>query len=663
MIGFLLSGALAGLGALAWPLYLHLFRHRKPHVVAVPSLLLFSLERRRNRRRRLSDLLLLLARLLILTALCLLLARPYLRTQWALPLPSLAQDPRVLGVVVDTSLRALGRDGEGERFERQRAWLLARLETLPPEVAVAVVTTTQPMAAPVLSAADAVRLLADMRPVPVAGNASEAVRVLQEQTTGIPSLICVAASRDGDLWPDDEHEARILLHDTTEIAPPRGILHAVRHPMDTQGFDCELFGFPADAPELPSLVLETADGEQVTRPVTAQEMLQRRLRIAVSDLPDGVISSVGVAGADGPWDHWYLVGGGEDVDRDGCLLVVDGSAPSLVAKALVVAAVQAVRPDLRLRVATAAALAGDAPQRPPRQLALLALASPPGPIAELARRVLGTGGRVFVVSPPTGGDLVGLLSWEERPDRAERTLVPTDVAEDWFPVGSLELSGLAGLRVPRVRTPVAGETAVVLVQSDDGPVIVGCERDGGRLVALGVPPDLASDSPVFHPVYPHLLASLISEAETRSAAGGWRVGNRPSADELFSLSNPVGRVVSPAGGQQRVAKPSARVFLDTPGIWRLEREGGGAAVAVNHPRPSTSPPLPRDQWAARYPHLNVIWATADMDLAAPSLYVRSGRRERAYDASPVAALLLLVGLAAEALLRVLGSKRGGEDHA
>ena len=132
--------------------------------------------------------------------------------------------------------------------------MVGRLRTLPPEVAVAVVTTTQPMAAPVLSASDAIRLLTDMRPVPVAGNAGEAVRVLQEQTLGIPSLICVAASRDGDLWPDDEHKARILLYDTTEIAPPRGILRVVRDPMDRQVFDCELFGFPVGAAELPCML-------------------------------------------------------------------------------------------------------------------------------------------------------------------------------------------------------------------------------------------------------------------------------------------------------------------------------------------------------------------------------------------------------------------------
>jgi hypothetical protein len=654
VIGFLVTGALVGLGALGWPLYLHLFRQRKPRIVTVPSLVLFSLERRRNRRRRISDLLLLLSRLLIFLALCLLLARPYVRTRWQLPLPTLSRDRRVLAVVVDTSLRAMGHDGEHSRFEYERDWLVEHLRDLPPEIAVAVASTAQPMAAPLLSAPEAIRLIESMRPVPVPGSAGEAVRVLQEQTAGIPSLLCVLASRDMDLWADEEQEASFLLHDTTDIAPPRGIRRIERDVGDPRGLDCQLFGFASDEAELPLLLLVRSDGRETGRQVTAQEMLQGRLRIELPDLGDERFVAIAVAGGKSPWDCWHL-GSQAAVQTGGdrCWLVVDDSPDSQTSKALVVAALQAVCPALRLRVIPESSLRDVVGDRPPTQLVLVALASPSADTGALVRRVLGRGGRVSAFCPPTGGDLPGFLTWGEVVSNPDRGLLPAEKAEDWLPVDSLALSGLGGVAVPRSRAPRLGEGSVPLIVGEDGPVVQGLARGDGRLLAVGIPLDRASDSPVFHPVFPHLVAGVVCRGEARQGELGHTVGESPRVADLFGLKEYHGDVVAPDGKRHPVAQASDRVFLGQAGIWRLAGGDGGTSVAVNTARPSAVAAPTREEWLARHRQFTVSWTDEDTNLAARSLYVRSGRRERAYDASSVMAVLLLIGLFGEAVLRVL----------
>jgi hypothetical protein len=659
MIGFLVTGALVGLGALGWPLYLHLFRQRKPRIVTVPSLVLFSLERRRNRRRRLSDLFLLLFRLLVFLALCLLLARPYVRTRWQLPLPTLSRDRRVLAVVVDTSLRALGHDREHSRFEYERDWLVAQLRELPPEIAVAVASTAQPMAAPLLSAPEAIRLIESMRPVPVAGSASEAVRVLQEQTAGIPSLLCVVASRDMDLWADEEQEASVLLHDTTDIAPPQGIRLIERDAGDPRGLDCQLFGFAPDEAELPLLLLVRSDGRETGRPITAQEMLQGRLRIELPDLGDEHFVAIAVAGGESPWSRWYL--GSHATPRiggDRCWLIVDDTPDSQVGKALVVAALQAVCPALPLRVVPESSLRDVVGDSAPTQLVLVALSAPSAEAEALVRRVLGHGGRVSAFCPSVGGNLADLLTWGEVVGDPNRRLLPAGKAEDWLPVDSLSLSGLGGVAVPRLRVPALGQGSVPLIVGGDGPVVQGLARGDGQLLAMGIPLDNASDSPVFHPVFPHLVAAVICRGEAREGEEGYTVGESPRIADLFALTEVHGEVVAPDDSRRPAARATDRVFLNQPGVWRLADGKGGASVAVNTARPAAVAAPSREEWLARHPQLTVAWTDESTDLSAPSLYVRTGRRERAYDASSVMALLLLVGLFGEAVLRVL-AVRGG----
>jgi len=659
VIGFLAAGALAGLAGLAWPLYLHLFRRRQPRIVVVPSLVLFSLERRKDRRRRVSDLLLLLSRLLILTALCLVVARPWLRTRWGLPLPLLDQDQRVLGVVVDTSLRALGRDDNGTRFEQQRDWLVKQLAALPADVAVALATTTQPMAAPLLAPPEAARLLATMHPAPVAGNVSEAVRVLQEQMAGMPSLLCVVASRDLDLWPDEEQRGRLLIHDTTGLAPPQGIRRVAWNPADPDGFEVDLFGFDATDATLPSLVFSAPGGQETVCPVSAQEVLQGHLRAVLPNLPRERTLTAAVAGSDGAWDRWYLAGEAVLAGGDTAWLVADESAPSQTAKALLVAALQAVRPNLRLRVLAADSLR-DAPSRMPGQLVLLALASSPPGLAELVARVLAGEGRVSIFCPPVGGDLPGLSAWGEMKE-TKGSPAPGEGAESWLPVEGLELSGLADLRLPRLRPPATVEDSLPLLTVAEGVAALGLERDRGRIVACGIPLDLATDSPVFHPVFPHLLAGLVCGSTVRSGTEGWTVGDRPTVAELFGSPDASGEVVAPDQTRHRVPNRTDRVFLALPGLWRLA--GKGSVAGVNLPRPAPVPPPTVADWTARHPGLAASWTTAVTSLGDPGLYRREGARAMAYDASAAAAILLLMGLVGEGVLRVWATWRGRTDDA
>jgi hypothetical protein len=339
-------------------------------------------------------------------------------------------------------------------------------------------------------------------------------------------------------------------------------------------------------------------------------------------------------------------------------LVVDETPDSQAAKALVVAALQAVSPSLRLRVVPQAALGAASGVRPPSQLALLALAAPSPDVAALVQRALGQDGRVSVFCPPQGGDLAGVFAWDGVAERADRGLRPGEKAEDWLPMSSLELSGLAGLVIPRLRVPQLGDGAVPAIVAEDGAVVQGKMRGDGQLLVMGIPLDFESDSPVFHPVFPHLVAGVICQGQAKQGEGGHAVGETPRIADLFGIADCRGNVVSPDGKRRPFAQASDRVFLDRPGIWRLVGAAGELGVAVNSARPPDAPSPPRDEWQARHPGLEAAWTSETTDLSDPGLYVRSGQRERAYDASSVMAVMLLVGLIGEAVLRVLGARHG-----
>jgi hypothetical protein len=198
---------------------------------------------------------------------------------------------------------------------------------------------------------------------------------------------------------------------------------------------------------------------------------------------------------------------------------------------------------------------------------------------------------------------------------------------------------------------------VPLVTAAGVPAVVGKRLGEGQLVCVGIPLDLASDSPVFHPLFPHLIAGVTCVAEIAGGEQGHVVGESPTVGDLFGVKEFAGDVLVPGGDPRPVSRPDTRLFLDRPGTWRLA--GGGGSVAVNMPRPLALPTPSRDEWLARHGSFDVTWADDNTDLGDLALYVRTGRRERTYDASSVAALLLLLGLLGEASLRVLGARRRG----
>lgn len=284
-MNFLAPLFLAGLAAVALPLWLHLLQTQTPERQPFSSAMLLRMsEQRIHLRRRLRHLLLLALRIALLVLLALAFSQPlWERSERAMP----AADTRLNLVVIDTSLSM----GQGDLMERAIAEARSLIGGLPPRDSVRLVAAGGAVellatAAPadgggtddrpaLLAALDGVGpgdgrldfgVLAAALP-DLAGTGTEPVVthfISDFQVSALPSQFGALVPRP--LAGNRAHE--LVLHPLREAAVPNWSIDYLRR---TQaGIDVGVRGFDTPARELTvALTLNEAREERLTREVPA----------------------------------------------------------------------------------------------------------------------------------------------------------------------------------------------------------------------------------------------------------------------------------------------------------------------------------------------------------------------------------------------------------
>ncbi|MCK5805663.1 MAG: BatA domain-containing protein [Lentisphaeria bacterium] len=656
MIAFLTPLALVGLAALSWPLYLHLRKRRSPREVVVPSLLLFEQELSRARKRNLTELLLLLCRLLTFAALALLLARPFVKTRRRLPLPLLGGEQRVLAVVMDNGIETMARYEGRTRFEWQRDWLAAKLQALPPHTAVAFVTTTQPVPPPLVTPDRALRQLGACRPTTVSGSVLESVAAVRESCEGRQAALVVVGSRSPGLWPQGEgFEGRVAILDTTGRGVPGGILRAEREG-NPPTLSCRFFG-PADAHAGRTVTVSDGTADPVLHSLRSDEALTGQVRIPIPTLR-GQRLRVRIGGGDGlgVWDAWYTTGM-EEVTAEKSVVVYHGDDDGgVLGKQFLSAILQSKPIGGKVYYVPESASVTLAKLPTPDSLAVVGLASLTPEAGTFLRRSLADGARVLIAPSASQGELAS-LSWTAPSKGLWRVDSLAPEADRWFDTQALSLSGLVGMGIPRLHSVRMPSNGVVLASAAGAPVVLGVPVESGRLFALAFPLDLETNSPVFHPVFPHLLHALLYSGGSAPVGDvHYQVGQ---SLDVADLPGKKGGLTLPDGSTTDLGADGS-IFLELPGFYTLTNSTGVHVLVVNTPRPPLAVPLPQSQWNENWPQLAVRWLDEGVDLGSRELYALHGERE-AYDLSALAALALVAGLVLEALLLLAKAFRNGRD--
>lgn len=676
-MGFVFIAGLAGLAALGWPLYLHLLRKREPRVEVVPSLKLFSLELKKQRRLRLTQLLLLLLRLLAVAALVLLVAQAVVKTRAFLPLPRLdaLEPPQLLGAVLDDSVTAAAASAAGMRFARQREWLQREIARLPEEAGVCLGLTSSGQTTPLLLPKDALRLLADMEPVPVQGRGTEALAALRQRLSGYRARICIAAPRGNALWPAAAAGAPLpetaAFMDSSEFAPAAWIERVEPEPTGNRpgvwtvvlhGEPSVLSGRTLVLRRLPDAVVET-----VAIPPPAAFRGRLEVQVPADAKPEDCFAAELQDTVAHPWLDWYFQPGRMPENGPKSVLFIYEDAPaSILARKIAGAAVQSVLPDARLyhlRLDPAAQWPAD----PPPAIAVLAVQRPPAALGPWLQAQLARGRQVLLVPAAGGGaapdDDTLFPQWGALRRGPPEELLPLKInTRAHLPETLAELmgSGLAEFDPGEFRPAVlAGDGVRVLETVDGQPLLTArVTPGGGTLWALGAPLELEVKSAAYQPLLPHLLVSLLThQGPVQARRLQPALGEPVLASQVWGRVQAEGTLTAPDGGKQKIvydeAHPLWQVF-DRAGVHRLETSGDTLSLPVNEPRPIAAQTGSRAEWQARFPNVAVTWLGTGDPLPSGTPGVLAGDKTDAslktFDLSPWLALVLLAAVALEALL-------------
>jgi hypothetical protein len=144
-ISFINSGLLFLAAGAAVPLIIHLLSRQKPRLIRFPAVRFIRLSQRKTyRRTRLKQLLLLLVRMAAIAAFALLVSRPVAHRGTGRIADGEAIGTPALVAVLDDSLSMRLRKGDATCFDAARSRAVELLRRLPPEHAVAALTTSQP---------------------------------------------------------------------------------------------------------------------------------------------------------------------------------------------------------------------------------------------------------------------------------------------------------------------------------------------------------------------------------------------------------------------------------------------------------------------------------------------------------------------------------------
>ncbi len=673
MIGFAAAGALAGLAAIAWPVYLHL-RRRRRRVQVVPSLHLFD-DRVHRARARPDDLPLLVLRALALAALALLLARPFLRTRLALPLPDLdaRQAERTLGLVVQDDLGALRPHGAATRLGAAQAWLAGQLAAQPADTAVLLATSTAPDPGRPMDPAAAAAALEPMEPVPLAGDLADALARVAGRLRAGRGLLVVAGTRDADLWRELDAlraappAAPVLFLDLS--APPGGgpgpaWVQSVERRGGEDQWSCRLAG-PQEA--LAGRRLQRVTGGRLldTWTISPFQAMNGAAVLRVPRDRETPAWSIELDAGNGhPWTRFYLApraGAGR-----GVAVLTESTPQGRTAAQVVAAALRAGRPTLPIHYlpegrpdtdplpdVSAVAVVGT-PRLSPRETGWLAAAGRSG--APWLCVPTGSPGRAGPAAP-------GLPRWLPSGPSEGAVAVAVEAAGAPRIVPEGVVRGLGEVRFPLLVEPRFEAQALPVLAARDGRALLSVRLppDRGPVWALGFALDLAEGGPAFHPALALLLNALLAGApEADSARDGVFVGDWVRLADWFGEAPPGSVLRLPDGSswQPPEAFPElTRCPVREPGFYALLTPSGPRFGAANVPRAPVEHLLAREDWEARLPGVATRWidpggvlADADYDWVARAAPGGAApARPRRYDLSPLAALLLAGSLVLEGL--------------
>lgn len=616
-MGFLVPAFLAGLAALAVPVWVHLRHRERKEPVVFPSLMfLRKIPFREVRRQQLHHLPLFLLRALAVTLLVLAFTRPFFRrADVATPA---AAGAREMVVLLDRSWSM----GYGDRWTRAVQAARTAIGGLAAGDQATVVVFDEDAAPATQAGAERASLeaaLDTLRPGPRATLFAPALKVASEILSGSPKPrreVVLITDFQRSAWPERD-EARL----PAGTVLTRVDLSSGETPdLLIAGVELRRSATPAQELAPTARVVNRgtspAEGVRVKLEVNGRVLEERTVRVGPGDvtlvpfgsfpLPEATSRATVSLPADAlPADNLFHF----TVRREeavGVLLVSrlggDESANLFLRRALALGTAPAVKLDVR-RAADfrAADLAG---------AAVVVLNDVPAPGGDLGRRlaefVLGGGGLLFVVGDGSGTSLgpddispgrAGTLV--DRTGNRGGTFGAVERSHPIFELFQGPLSGdLSSGRFFRYRRlePAAGTD--VLARFDDGaPALVERVHGKGRVLALAAPLDnVWSDlpvQPVFLPLVHQITVHLAGWRETLP----WHtVGQvvRLDGDRLGAITGEGTEkavvVVSPSGQRRRVAlegtgNGSAMVVLDEPGLWEVQRSGVGGrlltAVAAN----------------------------------------------------------------------------------
>ncbi len=674
MAGFLFGGALLGLAAIAWPLYLH-FRRRRQQVQIVPSLRLFVRVQKLNRRLQMQQLLLLIARLAMLVALVLIISQPFVRTRRSLPLPfaeGMRQPPAQVGILIDDSLSALHGTVHGSRLDLSRAWLTRQIESFPATTHFRLISTTCPFPSMPMSRQEALRALDTYRILPRRGEAALALQRLAADLGGELGCILVAAPRSLQLWqdltPDTDLQQPLPVH-FLDTSSHRHEIYIDQVTHDNANLvQVRLQGNP-DRMAGRELMLLWQQTQSRSYTLTPHDALRGWAQLALPESPPDTVFELAVVDeVDHPWHRFWFRIARQGRSLDSAIIVRQPDPPGITADNLITAILQAGFPAMPIQHVDAGATM--ARQLPPAPVIICIGDEAPSSVGRWLQDRYDQGATILCF--PSAGDsahgppkLPWYPHWRPVEELQAANARPLQVIEPRrLPVPGLDeliLSGLADMPV-NLYAPVdegRQQSDIVLATRDGRPLVRVEQTEGsGKLVLIQVPLNLRDGSPMFHPLFPLLVARLLhSAAQASQESLEALVGESVSVGIWFERNRIDGELMTPQGERLdvRVEHGEQRFLpIDAAGIYRLVEDGTTSSRPANYPRESDPRLASREEWARARPNTRVVWYDP-MALVNGQAVVRLGDRDhqaeaRTYDLGPLAGLVLLIALALEAVM-------------
>ncbi len=653
--------ALAGWLSVAWPIYLHLRRKRKDRVQEIPSLRLFQRTRRKVRKLRLENLVLFASRALVLLALFLIVAQPFLASSRPLPLPELAGEETLarLGLVIDDSLTAWPAEPQGSRLEQARRMGRVLLEALPPDARVVCATTSYPYPTALLTPPEAMAYLDRLTPSPEPGSGRDALRRVAGRLTGTRAALVILSGRDAITWPSVEPlSLPATWADLTPVVLPVWIRSAER-PLSSPGggnADTLVVWLGGDPRHLTGMRLRVeSEAPARIHDVTAAEALAGRVVLPVP--PAGLLRLSLEAEPEHPWQVWWVEPSRQRT-RSRVVIVSAPDRAGRVAGEVLRLALEAARPEAMVErvpmAQTTPALADEA-----TGAAIIVGGAEGGAALESALwALLRRGGTVVAMPPPDGSGMPagpgGLIpGWTPRPPPPYG---PAQVQGGAFAdrFDDLALAGLDALVDVPVLTPGFQTSPTPVLMAGDVPVVSALRPPAadGVLWAAGWRIGLDDSSPSLHPLFPLVLGRLTESGAAAPPAP--RPGQTADLWTWFGVPNGPGTLETPSGDRLEIRPtPGQPVPLipTAPGPYTWEDETRRRVRAVNLPRPPADPPRERADLDQAAGPGRLIWTT-DPVLASPDEWPFIPRpdtetRPRRLDLGPLALAALLVGMLVE----------------